>query len=298
MRPIFAALAAALLLAALSLGAARAADAPMTFEHGIGPIFVQNSMNVFRRHAAPAEDIYHFYGDVLGLKQLTTFNVHGAAGANYVARFQAGDSQVKFTYRVKGRSYEGGGVKGATGLRLLSFFFPDEAAVKKRFADNHMPAPDFQTRDGRRSALVDDPDGQPVELVIGGDPKGIEVGLTVADMATSVNYYKQFVGLDDMGEAPDPLYGGTKHSLKHGSTIVTLRSFGPDLPKDTGSGGIQFVVSDAKAVELAAKDDHRPIDQPLSKLKGFNLITIWLDDPDGITNYFAQVGAPPPPPAD
>ena len=32
------------------------------------------------------------------------------------------------------------------------------------------------------------------------------------------------------------------------------------------------------------------IDQPLNILKGFSLLTVWLDDPDGITNYFAQVG--------
>ncbi len=34
-----------------------------------------------------------------------------------------------------------------------------------------------------------------------------------------------------------------------------------------------------------------PIDQPLSGLRGFDLRTIWLDDPDGVTNYFAETGA-------
>ena len=32
------------------------------------------------------------------------------------------------------------------------------------------------------------------------------------------------------------------------------------------------------------------VDQPLSTLRGFDLRTIWLDDPDGITNYFAETG--------
>ena len=27
-----------------------------------------------------------------------------------------------------------------------------------------------------------------------------------------------------------------------------------------------------------------------SELAGFDLVTVWLNDPDGVTNYFAQVG--------
>jgi hypothetical protein len=34
-----------------------------------------------------------------------------------------------------------------------------------------------------------------------------------------------------------------------------------------------------------------PIDQPLRGLRGFDLRTIWLDDPDGVTNYFAETGS-------
>ncbi len=30
------------------------------------------------------------------------------------------------------------------------------------------------------------------------------------------------------------------------------------------------------------------IEHPLSTLASFSLKTIWLDDPDGITNYFAE----------
>ena len=29
---------------------------------------------------------------------------------------------------------------------------------------------------------------------------------------------------------------------------------------------------------------------PMAKLAGFDLTTVWLNDPDGVTNYFAQVG--------
>jgi hypothetical protein len=69
---------------------------------------------------------------------------------------------------------------------------------------------------------------------------------------------------------------------------VSLRSFGGDLPADTGTGGIQYVVSNVDLVDELAKERRMSIDQPLSTLGGFQLRTIWLDDPDGITNYFAE----------
>ena len=36
-----------------------------------------------------------------------------------------------------------------------------------------------------------------------------------------------------------------------------------------------------------------PIETPLNKLRGFDLITIWLNDPDGVTNYYAQIARKP-----
>jgi len=61
---------------------------------------------------------------------------------------------------------------------------------------------------------------------------------------------------------------------------VTLRSFGVALPADTGSGGIQYVVSNVDVVDALAKERHVVVEQPLSGLRGFDLRTIWLDDPD------------------
>ena len=62
-------------------------------------------MNVFRRFTAEPKAMYEFYGEVLGLKQLTTFDV----GKNpNVARFQAGDSQLKLTARTPNRQYHPG----------------------------------------------------------------------------------------------------------------------------------------------------------------------------------------------
>jgi catechol 2,3-dioxygenase-like lactoylglutathione lyase family enzyme len=286
---------AALMLGVLTTAVASAQSSTPEANATAARVLWQPSMNVFRRFEVPAEKMYEFYGGVLGFKQLSTLNVGNGGG---VARFQAGAQELKLTRRVANRSYEGGGVHGATGLRLLTFIFPDEAALKARFAEHGLPVPEFtdMRSEKRRTALVMDPDGQPVELVImpGASEQqisSIEVGLTVADLDRSRAFYRSFVGLEELAAVDDERFGTRKYSFRHGATTISLRSFGKDLPADTGSGGIQYVVSDVEFVDALAKQRQVTIDQPLQGLRGFDLRTIWLDDPDGVTNYFAETGA-------
>ena len=259
----------------------------------------QPSMNVFRRFDVAAERMYEFYGAVLGFKQLSTLNVGNGGG---VARFQAGAQELKLTRRVANRHYEPGGVQDATGLRLLTFYFADEAALTARFMEHGLPAPVFAAvlksdpRSASRSALATDPDGQAVELVIvpNATPEqlaAIEVGVTVADLERSRAFYRTFVGLEELPPVRDERFGTTKYSFRHGATTVSLRNFGKTLPADDGSGGIQYVVSDVEHVDALAKERHITIAEALQGLRGFDLRTIWLDDPDGVTNYFAETGA-------
>ena len=288
---------AMLVLAALASSVA-GAQAPTHREGShatTASVLWQPSMNVFRRFEVPAEEMYEFYGGVLGFKQLSTLNVGNGGG---VARFQAGAQELKLTRRVANRSYVGGGVRAATGLRLLTFTFADEAPLKARFAEHGLPAPEFTDlrAEKRRSAFVTDPDGQPIELVIvpGATPQqlaSIEVGLTVADLDRSREFYRTFVGLEELPVVDDERFGTKKYSFRHGATTVSLRSFGKGLPADNGSGGIQYVVTDVEYVDALAKQRQVKIDQPLQGLRGFDLRTIWLDDPDGVTNYFAETGA-------
>jgi hypothetical protein len=110
----------------------------------------------------------------------------------------------------------------------------------------------------------------------------------------SRKFYREFIGLEELPPVEDPILHTTKYPYRHGTTIVSLRCLGRPLPADTGSGGIQYVVYDAKAVDTLAKARQVKIDQPLSTLQGFGMRFIWLEDPDGITNYFAEVGKPRP----
>lgn len=260
-------------------------------EGSVGPVLWQPSMNTFRRFDGDAEAILAFYRDVLGFEQLQTFSFNGNGG---VSRIKAGATELKFTRRTANRDYVDGGVADATGLRLWTFFFSDEEALVARFEAAGLPAPRFEPVPGtsRRSALVLDPDGQAVELVVTGDPHGttydeVEVGLTVSDLDASRAFYRDFVGLEELPPVHDARFDTVKYPFRHGATIVSLRSFGPDLPADTGSGGIQYVVSDVDRVAELAKARHVPVESPLSP-PGTGLRTIWLADPDGITNYFAE----------
>lgn len=253
-------------------------------------------MNVFRRFAGDAKPIYDFYGKLLGLKQLTTYNLGGGTS---VARFQIGPTQLKFSAVVPNRQYQKGSVPEATGLRLLTFYFPSMDRVAQRFRDNGLPVPEFQPlpQSRRSSVLLKDPDGQWVEIVVApGEPAGVydqvDIGLVVSDIEASRRFYGEFIGLDELPPAEDHVFNTKKYSFRRGSVVVSLRSFGKPLPADTGSGGIQYVVSDVVAVENLAQLLRVKIDQPVNTLQGFGLRFVWLEDPDGITNYFAEIPAP------
>ena len=255
-------------------------------------------MNVFRRFSGDAKPVYDFYGKILGLKQLTTYNLGGNTN---VARFEVGSSQLKFSAIVPNRKYQQGDLPDATGLRLLTFFFPSQDPVVARFRDGGLKVPEFRPLPGSRrsSALVKDPVGQWVELVIAPDEPSatydqIEIGLVVSNLDVSRTFYRDFIGLEELPPVKDPILDTTKYPYRHGSMVVSLRCFGRPVPADTGSGGIQYVASDVKAVQDLAQARHVKIDQPVSTLSGFGLRFVWLDDPDGITNYFAEIPATPP----
>ena len=272
-------------------------DSPPAASHpplaSTAPVLWQRSMNVFRRFAAEPEKMYEFYGPVLGFEQLQTLSITpGNPGG--VARFRVGAQELKLTRRTPNRQYHPGGVADATGFRLVTFFFADEAALVKRFTEHGYPAPSFASERGTagRRALVQDPDGQAVELVVlpNATPEqlaALEVGLTVADAERSRAFYRSFVGLEELEPTDDLRFGTTKYSFRHGATTVTLRSFGRELPADTGSGGIQYVVSNVDAVAALAESRAVTVETPLSP-PGNGLRTIWLSDPDAVTNYFAE----------
>jgi hypothetical protein len=256
----------------------------------LASLSTQPSMNVFRRFAVEPAKMVGFYGDVLGLKSLPSIKLAGGE----MIQFGVGTTQVKLQFTAGAGEFKTGPVKEVTGLRVFTFFYPDEAAVTARFVQHGYPAPSFsQGRGGKRMAMVLDPANQFVELVIAPGASqevydSIELGMTVSDLEKSRAFYREFVGLDELPPVDDPVLGVKRYPYRHGTTTVTLWSFGQGLAANTRSAGIQYVVSDVEAVDVKAKAQHVKIDTPLGNFSA-GLRTIWLSDPDGITNYFAQI---------
>jgi predicted enzyme related to lactoylglutathione lyase len=252
---------------------------------------LSTQINVFRRFAVEPAKMASYYSEVLGLKQLPSLNM---PGGGQMMLFEIGSGQVKLQYTAAAGEYKGGPVREVTGLRVFTFFYPDEAAVTARFVQHGYPAPTFKPgRGGKRIAMVLDPADQWVELVIvpGASQEvynSMELGLTVSDLEKSRAFYREFVGLDEQPAVDDPVLGAKRYPYRHGETTVTLWSFGKGLAANTRSAGIQYVVSDVEAVDTKAKAQSVKIDTPLGNFSA-GLRTIWLSDPDGITNYFAQL---------
>jgi catechol 2,3-dioxygenase-like lactoylglutathione lyase family enzyme len=261
----------------------------------VAPLIYLPAMFVFRRHAVEQEKMLQFYGDVLGLEKMPNIG--------QVGRVKVGATEFKMPPRsfapfqrpgLDDRRPDGG-VKDATGFRLATFFFPDEAALVARFRQHGYAVPEFKTLPGspNRRALTTDPDGQAVELVVvpNGSPETyqqFEVGLTVSSIEKSRAFYRDFMGLEELPPVEDPLFGTTKYSFRNGSTIISLRSFGANLPADKTSGYIQTIVTNVDRVQELAKERGVTIDRPLTAPRDARLRIVWLDDPDGVTQYVTE----------
>ena len=288
--------AAALTLAlgsAFSLGAPAGAQAPPA--ESVRAVFNQNSMNVYRRFVPEHKaKMVEFYEKVLTLRPLQPITL---GAGNQMILFGIGTGQIKLATGLKeGRKYHLGAVNEATGIRTIALFFPDEAALTARFAELGYPAPKFSAApDGSRRALALDPGGFTLELIVvpNAPPASyarLEVGIAVSDLEKSRAFYREFVGLDELPAVKDTLLGVTKYPYRHGETTLNVWAAPKGVPADTGSAGIQYVVSNVDLVDTRAKARNVTVETPLGNMAGFSLRTVWLNDPDGVTNYFAQVG--------
>ena len=267
---------------AQAASAAPAAAAPATVASAY---FAEKSANVFRRFSGDGARTLEFYGPVLGFGDI------GAVGG--VSRYQVGPSQLKFTKASANANFTRGGINDAAGVRLWTMWFPDEAVLTKRFADHGFAAPAFKNVDGVRSALVADPDGEWVQLVIApNQPKEaygrLEIGIAANDLEKSRAFYRTFVGLEELPAVKDPVLGVTKYPFRHGSTTISVWATRGPKPVNPQLSGIQYVVKPVDPIWALAQQRSIPVEQPLGEtLQG--LVTTWLYDPDQVTNYFAEI---------
>jgi catechol 2,3-dioxygenase-like lactoylglutathione lyase family enzyme len=259
-------------------------------------LFAQPSMNVFRRFPRDRTDaMIKFYTGALALRSLSPIQL---TASQQMLLTGVGSGQIKLSAGQQGnRKYDlSGGYKGGTGIRFLTLTYPDAALVTKRFTEGGFATPAFVDQDdGTKAALVTDPAGLTIQLVIRAGAKdhsdnGVGVGINVSDLDRSRAFYREFVGLEELPAFQDKLLGLTKYPYRHQETTLYLYKVGSNLPADTGSTGIQYVVRDAPMVDAKGEARNIAVETPLNKLRGFDLVTVWLNDPDGVTNYFAQPG--------
>lgn len=261
-----------------------------------GDLFTGPAANVFRRYPRDkTEAMVKFYTGALALKSLSPIQL---TATQQMLLTGVGHGQIKLSAGQQGnRKYDlAGGVTGGTGIRYFRLTYPDRKTVLDRFAAAGFAAPKFSRQgDGTEAALVQDPGGFPLEIVIkpgahDGSNDGVGVGINASNLEVSRDFYRTFVGLKELPPVEDKLLGLTLYPFARGETTLYLYHAGDNKHPDNGSAGIQYVVSDSPLADAKAKARHIAVETPLNKLAGFDLITVWLNDPDGVTNYYAQVG--------
>jgi catechol 2,3-dioxygenase-like lactoylglutathione lyase family enzyme len=248
-------------------------------------------INVFRRFSSDRTDqMRAFYGEVLGLPVLP----QTALGGGQMIRYPVGGSEVKL-FPAAPSAPSTAGIKDATGVRLLTFFYADEAAVTRRFTQHGLPPPSFAPTASRRgaksAALLQDPDGEWVELVVvpGASAEELarfEIGITVGDLAASRAFYGDFMGLTPQAPVRDERLGTERYAFVHGGTTINLWSFGAGLANDAQTAGMQYIVWNVAAIDGVVRERGARVDRPLSAPG--QMRTLWLLDPDGVSNYFAE----------
>jgi catechol 2,3-dioxygenase-like lactoylglutathione lyase family enzyme len=249
-------------------------------------------INVFRRFPAELRArVEDFYAGVLALPVLPAT----APGGGQMIRYPVGASEVKL-FPTAGAAPNAAAAGDVAGVRLLTLFFADEAALTKRFVDRGLALPRFQAtahRGATRAALVQDPAGHWVELVIvpGAAQDALarfEIGIAVANLDRSRAFYRDLMGLEVLDPLRNPLLDTTMHGFRHGSVAVRLWPAKSGAVTDSQTGGMQYIVWNVAGVNDIATSRGAKIDRPLSAPG--QMRTVWLLDPDGVSNYFAQYG--------
>jgi len=272
---------------------------PAQLDASNADIFTSPGMNVFRRFPRETTaDIVKFYTEALALRSLNPIQL---TETQQMILTGVGSMQIKLSAGQQGdRLYDmEGGPAGGTGIRFFVLTYPDADVVRERFAAAGLAEPVFtRGSDGIEQAVVTDPGGFTILIQIRDGAKdhsddGVGVGINTSDLEESRAFYREFVGLEELPAVESPILGTTLYPYRHGETTIMLYNLGDNQHPDNGSAGIQYVVRDAPLA--AARGDHRDlhVQTPLNRLAGFGLVTVWLSDPDGVTNYFAQVGGRP-----
>jgi catechol 2,3-dioxygenase-like lactoylglutathione lyase family enzyme len=290
MKKVLAIVALLVSVQALGQGSAPATVRPYLWS-GDRPRSEIGEVNVFRRFSNErTAAMREFYAEVLDLDVLP----ESALGGGQMIRYPVGGSEVKL-FPVAPSPANTAGILDAVGVRLLTFFYADEAAVSQRFSAHGLPAPKFVPTTAHagatRAALAQDPDGEWVELVVVPGASAVElarfeIGIAVGDLDASRAFYGDFMGLAPQPAVRDELLGTTKHPFTHGATTINLMPAARGAANDAQTAGMQYIVWNVVGIDAVVRERGARVDRPLSAPG--QMRTLWLLDPDGVSNYFAE----------
>lgn len=115
----------------------------------------------------------------------------------------------------------------------------------------------------------------------------IDLGIVARDPEACLAFYRDLLGLEDLGESPMP--GGSMHRLQCGTSMIKIVSLRRQPEASAPPGGIggatgyrywTISVSNLKDVVAAAEQAGRPVVVPPTELRP-GLTIAMLEDPDG-----------------
>jgi catechol 2,3-dioxygenase-like lactoylglutathione lyase family enzyme len=243
-----------------------------------------------------------FYRDLLGFEELPGASM-GELGQ--MARLRAGNHGIKLYDFSRPPEKVEGGTDKANGMRLLAFIFADLESVLTRFdAKGHkysrLALPEASPLS---VAFANDADGNALELVgfktapSNSFKTRMQIGLTVAEVQRSRQFYGELLGLKEEPEMKLPASMGTTGNVRYGFVLgaTTIKFWGKgELPTKTGAPprytGIRLITAHVKDVDALHEDLKSrgvEIKVPPHEFQGLARV-MFIADPDGNFIEFAS----------
>jgi catechol 2,3-dioxygenase-like lactoylglutathione lyase family enzyme len=246
--------------------------------------FDGKSLAAIRRFTGDGQKTLEFYGAVLGFGEVR------AVGDYY----EIGTSQMRFAKAPADATFTKGALTDAAGVRLWTMWFEDEAALVQRFVDHGLPPPPIRDVEGTRSVFMKDPDGEWIRLMIlRGAAKEqyehLEIGVATKDLEKSRDFYRSFLGLEELRPVLDQELGITKYMFGHGRTTIGVYSTARSKPFNRQLAGFHFLVKNVDAVRTLAQQRGFTV-VPISSEQLPGPGTVGVYDPAEVMNSFSAPG--------
>ena len=173
-------------------------------------------------------------------------------------RYPVGASEVKL-FPVAPSPANTARVADAVGVRLLTFFYRRRGRRHTAIRGAWFSAPPSsggplrtQALAPRRSCRIRTANGSSSSSFRARRPtrsSASRSALRSAILRRAARFTASVMGLAPQPPVRDELLGTVKHPFKHGNTTINLWSFGADLPKDSATGGIQYIVWNVAAID-------------------------------------------------